>query len=110
MPRAARGRPNQSNAHDGKLWRDAVRVASLVVDDNDPLKRRRIHIAAEALLNAACDGDVAAMREIGDRLDGKAVQAIEAVIEERRSVIRAPEPARTANDWTADHSPSAVIN
>jgi len=76
MPRAARGRPNQSNAHDGKLWRDAVRVASLVVDDNDPLKRRRIVIAAEVLVLAAVAGDISALKELGDRLDGKSAQPV----------------------------------
>lgn len=31
---------------------------------------------ADALIEAARDKDVSALREIGDRLDGKAVQAI----------------------------------
>jgi len=33
---------------------------------------------AEALIDKALTGDVAALRELGDRLDGKAVQEIEA--------------------------------
>lgn len=40
-----------------------------------PEKLRRI---AEALYDKAADGDVAAIKEMGDRLDGKAIQAIEA--------------------------------
>lgn len=42
--------------------------------ESDGKKLRRI---ADALVDKAMDGDIGAMREIGDRLDGKAQQQIE---------------------------------
>ena len=37
---------------------------------------KRIHNVAEALFKKAEDGDIAAIRELGDRIDGKAEQTI----------------------------------
>lgn len=66
----------------GKPWREALLRA---VMRREPLEAtlqegdrpQRIDLMAEAIVNRAIDGDVAASREIGDRLEGKAVQAIE---------------------------------
>lgn len=55
-----------------KPFRDALRLAISEAEDN-PRKLRRI---AEALYDKAIEGDVAAIKEIGDRLDGKVPQAI----------------------------------
>ena len=49
-----------------KPWTDALRRA-IVQQDGKVLRR-----LAEVLIAKACDGDMAAIREIGDRLDGKA--------------------------------------
>jgi len=46
-------------------------------------KLRRI---AERLIDKAADGDIAAMKELGDRLDGKAAQAIALTGEDGGSV------------------------
>jgi len=43
-----------------------------------PDKLRRI---AEALVDAAADGDLGAIRELADRLDGKAHQTVDGIIE-----------------------------
>lgn len=37
---------------------------------------QRLELLADALVEKGLDGDVAAIREIGDRLDGKATQPI----------------------------------
>ena len=52
-------------------WREAIQRA---VAQSDKERLRRI---AEKLLDNAEAGDMAAMREVGDRLDGKPSQAIE---------------------------------
>ncbi len=57
-----------------KIWRDALLKA--VKDKQDTGNGRKLEAIAKALIDAAIDGDVAAIREIGDRLDGKAPQAI----------------------------------
>lgn len=57
-----------------KIWRDAILKA--VRERNEPNGPQRLEQVAKALVNAAADGDVPAMREIGDRLDGKVPQGI----------------------------------
>lgn len=56
------GRPKE------KLWRQALMVA---LKDEDGAKLRRI---AEKVAMLAEAGDMQAVKEIGDRLDGKAIQ------------------------------------
>jgi ribosomal protein L17 len=48
------------------------------IAQGDPEKLRRI---AEKLLSLAEAGDLAAIREVADRLDGKAVQTVNATVE-----------------------------
>ena len=55
-----------------KLWRDALMLA---VKREDEDKRVYLAVIAEKCVLAAAGGDMAAIKEIGDRLDGKAVQA-----------------------------------
>lgn len=59
------------NASKSKLWEDAIRRAVLQDDG------KRLRAIAERLLDKAAEGDVAAIKEVGDRLDGKPRQAIE---------------------------------
>ena len=68
MPGAPIG--NKNAAKPNRLWGDAIRRA---IAQNDSEKLRK---AADALVKAAENGDVAALRELGDRLDGKAPQQI----------------------------------
>jgi len=63
---AQKGNKNGSGRHE---WSDAVRKELI---SSGGLKK-----AAKKLVKLACDGDVRALKEIGDRLDGKAIQAIE---------------------------------
>ncbi len=67
---ASKGKP--SNYKKNKLWRDVINRA-ILADDG-----KKLRSLAEALIDKALTGDVAALRELGDRLDGKAVQEIEA--------------------------------
>lgn len=61
------GRPKE------KPWADALRAALSELDADGIKKLRKV---AEAMVNKALEGDVPAIKEIGDRLDGKAVQAL----------------------------------
>ena len=54
----------------GKPWRDAIRRAV----NKRTEEGKSIDRLAWALLRKAYDGDVVALKEIGDRLDGKAAQ------------------------------------
>lgn len=61
-----------------KLWADAVRLAvHREGEDDDGKKRKRLSIIADKLAKAAMEGDMQAIKEIGDRLDGRPAQAIQ---------------------------------
>lgn len=59
-----------TNATKNKVWIAALNRA---VAQDDGI---RLRAAAEKLLDLAVAGDVAALKELGDRLDGKVAQAI----------------------------------
>lgn len=59
------------NATKNKVWEDTLRRALLA---EDGVKLRSI---AEKLIERAEAGDVSALKEIGDRLDGKPAQQIQ---------------------------------
>lgn len=63
-----------TNHTDGRVWRTAIRRALEKKSLAD--KRDALESIADALLAKALDGDVSALRELGDRLDGKANQPI----------------------------------
>lgn len=70
---AARTTPAGGSKPD-KLMRDALRVA---VMREDPVSGKKIASKiAEKLVDKALEGDIAAIREINDRIDGKSVQPI----------------------------------
>ena len=54
---------------------------AIAQDESDPTRPGRLRRAAESLLTAAADGDLAAIKELGDRIDGKAIQEVAAKID-----------------------------
>lgn len=66
------GRPAGSPNKD-KPFRDALRMEITEAGED----KRRLRKIAAALLDKAETGDVAAIKEVGDRLDGKPAQALE---------------------------------
>lgn len=58
-----------------KIWADAVRRAVLRRIDNVEGKPQKIERLADNLVEAGLAGDMSAVREIGDRLDGRPAQA-----------------------------------
>lgn len=61
---------NQNARKENRLWSETIRR---VIAQNDSAKLRK---AAEALVAAAEAGDIAALKELGDRIDGKAAQQV----------------------------------
>lgn len=59
---------NNFSSKNNRLWANTLRRA-VVQADGERLRR-----IAEALLNKAEEGDINAIKEIGDRLDGKPKQ------------------------------------
>lgn len=68
-------RKTKGNQWSDKAWRDAIRVAVLRAHE-DPKKGKRLQALADALVDEGLKGDVPALKEIGDRLDGKVPQAL----------------------------------
>ena len=61
---------NQNSTKDKRVWGKVVRKLAVQED------YKRIHNVAEALFRKAEDGDIAAIKELGDRIDGKSEQTI----------------------------------
>lgn len=67
------GQPgNKNSSRQNRLWADTIR--RVLAQDADPDRLRRL---AERLLAKAEEGDMAALKELGDRLDGKPSQQVE---------------------------------
>ena len=56
-----------------KLWRDALHIAAKRTDSEGKVLLAKM---AERCVELAASGDIAAMKEIGDRLDGKPHQSV----------------------------------
>lgn len=83
------GKPGRAGPKSDKLWSDAVRLAALrEAQDSDGQITRRINMIADNLVKAAIAGDIMAIKEVGDRIDGKAKQQIEGPEEDGSLVIR----------------------
>ena len=68
------GRPSGPWA--GKPWRDALRIAVKLPVDEDRKGKTKLDACVYALVAAGMRGDVPALKEIADRLDGKVPQAL----------------------------------
>lgn len=61
-----------------KLMADAIRIAlKREAKDADGKPTRKLNLVATKLVDLAVDGDIQAIKEICDRIDGKAMQGIE---------------------------------
>jgi len=61
---------NTNSSKDNRLWANTIRRA---IAQSDPQKLRKI---ADKLLDMAEEGDLGAIKELGDRIDGKPTQTI----------------------------------
>lgn len=76
------GKPGRAGPKSDKLWADAVHQAvkryhEETTADGKKKKARYLNLLADNLVKAGMKGDITALKEIGDRLDGKAVQPTE---------------------------------
>lgn len=67
--------PAKPGPKSDKFWSEAIRMAVMREDEIDGKKVKRLRIVADKIVELAMTGDIAAMKEIGDRLDGKPAQA-----------------------------------
>jgi hypothetical protein len=65
---------NKGNKHSSKenrIWGNIIRKLAIQED------YKRLHAMAEKLYEKAAEGDLGAIKEVGDRLDGKAIATTE---------------------------------
>ena len=65
------GQPGNKNAVKNRPWAEAINRVLLA---NDGAKMRAL---AEKIVEKALEGDVAALKEVGDRSDGKPAQQVQ---------------------------------
>lgn len=68
--------PKGKNGREQKPWADAIKRALARAEHSPAEAHRTINALAERLLELGAAGDLPALREIADRLDGKPAQAI----------------------------------
>lgn len=78
------GNSNSGQRKD-KLIRDALMLAVNRVQEGDPQGRKKLAIAAAAVVEKAVEGDLAAFKEIADRIDGKAPQSLDVTTTHERA-------------------------
>lgn len=66
------GQPGNNNAGKSRPFAEAINRA-IAQDDG-----KRLRAIAESLLTKAAEGDISAIKEFADRVDGKVMQQIEA--------------------------------
>lgn len=100
---AVRNEPSRGSKPD-KLMRDALMLAlkrEAIGADGQPTKR--LNKVAEAVVEAAIGGDMAAAKEIFDRIDGKVPQAIAGADDEAAPIL-----IKIVDDWARDRAAAPV--
>lgn len=99
------GNENSGSKRD-KLIRDALTIAAKRVHEGDPEGRIKLTVAAAKIMNMACEGDIAAFKEVADRIDGKSIQSHEIDSTQRVYVIEAKAERPTVKAWEQSHKPT----
>lgn len=90
------------------LWADAIRIEAKERSAQGDMTRLRK--LAATLFTLAEEGDVQAIKEIGDRLDGKPHQTSESYVEtETRFVIETPATAPSVDEWQQKHGSERLL-
>ncbi len=94
-------KPGQSGNPGGlrkyKDFATALRMELAALDDDDQRGMRKV---AASLIREALKGNITAVREIADRLDGKAIQQHHVDMEERIKLIAVvPQKASSTEEW-----------
>lgn len=100
------GNANSGSKRD-KWIREALMVAAKRIHDGDPDGRIKLAVAAAKVMDMACEGDIAAFKEVADRIDGKAIQSHEVDNTTRIYVIEAKAERPTAQAWEQQHKPTS---
>lgn len=99
---------NPNGSKPDKLITDAIRLAlNHEAKGADGKPTKKLFILAEKLVDKAADGDIQAIREVLDRLEGKAHQSIEHSGDMAPAyVARMPVKAETTEQWQQQYAPT----
>ena len=88
------------NGKRGREWRDALRKAYMQYEDKDSDVKRgqALFKIGTKVVQMALDGDMDAIREIGNRSDGKSVQVQEIEVDINARFVIEQYRARLGND------------
>jgi len=86
MPKSALGKPSKEFGPKHKLFGAALRMTAMELADEKRADKEiraetNLRRAANALMQKAISGDVPAIKEVADRLDGKVPQGNEHILE-----------------------------
>lgn len=99
--------PGQSGNPNGRpksiTLSEAYRKMLAQVDECDALRRTNAEVLAEKMCGMARAGNVSALREIADRVEGKPHQAIALTIEKREQLERAIENLISSEEKIGNH-------
>lgn len=100
------GVKGRSGPKQEKPWRDALMVAAI---GKTPEGKVKLRVIAERCVAAAMAGDMSAIIEIGNRLDGKPRQELEHSGDAAASfVVRMPDVVLDAERWARDYMPKTI--
>ena len=98
---------NPKGAKSDKIWRDAIqRATRRHPDDPTPRYAQRLDALADALVRKGLEQDVAAIKEIGDRLDGKPTQDV--AIEHSGEITQVSAAVSVLDSFFADQAPGTA--
>ena len=94
------------NAIKGRLWNNAINRALEIWDKESRFEgKKALDALAMQLLQKCADGDISALKELGDRLDGKPAQSV-TVGEDPEKPFNQPQnerPKMTEAEWFKAH-------
>lgn len=90
---------NTNSSKNNRLWADTIRRACVQADG------AKLRAIAERLIEKAAEGDIQAIKELGDRLDGKAAQAVmlSGDPDNDTPIPLQQRPALSKDEWLALH-------
>lgn len=88
---------NKNASRENRLWSDSIRRACLAGDG------KKLRAIADKLVEMAESGDIQAIKEIGDRLDGKAIATTEVSGPNGGPIETVERPQLTKEEWLAAH-------
>jgi hypothetical protein len=97
--------PGNKDQRKPKLLFDALMAEFKAVEAVDPQAPRTMRSIARKLIAMADEGDIQAIKEVFNRIDGMPVQIVENINENINYVALMPPRAKTIDAWLTNFDP-----